>query len=71
MWVVGFGRVSGQANYSAAKGGVLGMTKAMAKEFAPGGVTGLSLSSLSFSLSLSLSFPLSTLYSLFACISKG
>lgn len=29
----------GQANYAAAKGGVLGMTKAMAKEFATRGVT--------------------------------
>jgi NAD(P)-dependent dehydrogenase (short-subunit alcohol dehydrogenase family) len=29
-----------QANYAAAKGGVLGMTKAMAKEFATRGVTG-------------------------------
>ena len=30
-----------QANYAAAKGGVLGMTKAMAKEFATRGVTGV------------------------------
>ena len=67
MWVDGFWRVSGQANYSAAKGGVLGMTKAMAKEFAPSGVTGLSLSSLS-SLSLSLSLSLSPFLSLLSVL---
>jgi len=54
MWLYGDGGVSGQANYAAAKGGVLGMTKAMAKEFATRGVTGLSLSSLLLLLPSSL-----------------
>jgi len=36
--VVGISGNAGQANYSAAKAGVIGLTKALAKEFAPRGI---------------------------------